>query len=156
MGDTIYDSVPHHEIHLVGSADIGDGIAGHGDYVGEFAGGEHTEITAAEQFCGNACARFQGAHGTQARLDHCLEFQDAMAERKHAAIRAIGDLYSASGEQTLGRKYPLVVAAETSTPPGRVGCQFCSSCRSSWVICIVGTMYAPARSAISIPSTSIR
>ena len=116
----IYDSVLHHEIHLGGSADIGDRIAGHGDYVGEFAGGQHTEITAAEQFCGNARARFQGAHGTQACLDHCLEFQDAMAERKHAAIRAIGDLYSASGEQTLGRTLSSHCRAETSTPRGRV------------------------------------
>jgi pyrimidine deaminase RibD-like protein len=46
----------HHEIHVGGGADIGDGIARHGDDVREFAGGEHAEIAAAEQFGGNARA----------------------------------------------------------------------------------------------------
>ena len=55
-------------------------------------------------------AAFKARSGTQPRLDHCLEFQDAVAERKHAAISAVGDLYMASGQQPLGRKDPLVVA----------------------------------------------
>src|SRR5437016_5040728 len=52
------------------------------------------------------------------------EFQDVMAERKHAAIGAVGDLYSASGQQPLGTRGSFHCRAETSTPPDMAGCRF--------------------------------
>src|SRR5438270_13938856 len=74
LGHTIDDAVFHYEIHFGSRTDIRDRVAGHADDIGEFTGGEHADIAAAEQFGGNARARLQGAHGTQPRLDHRLKF----------------------------------------------------------------------------------
>jgi hypothetical protein len=77
----VHDSVLHHEIDFRGSSNVCDGIAGHGDDIGEIAGREHAQIITGQKFSGHTCRSFQSSSRSQPRFDHGLEFENAMVER---------------------------------------------------------------------------
>src|SRR6202035_5213425 len=80
----------HHEIYFRCSGDVLEGISRHGDDVGLFARRENTKIIELQQFGCNACASLQRARRSETCRHHRLKFENAFAERKHAAVRSEG------------------------------------------------------------------
>ena len=73
-------------------ADIGGGIAGDGDDVGEFAGGEGAETVGdAEEIGGDAGGGFEGVEGLHAVVDEEAELTGVATVRVDAGVGAEGD-----------------------------------------------------------------
>ena len=87
----VNDSIFHHKIYCGRGANISDRVALHRNNIGELAGSEYAEVITAEQFGGDARGCPQSTGGTEPRLDQSLELENAVAERKHAAIGAVSD-----------------------------------------------------------------
>ncbi len=100
----------HHEVDFGGGGDVGDGVAGHGDDVGERAGREDADVATTEELGGGPGGGAKRACGVEPGLDHGLELKVAVAEGEHPAVGGVGYLDLACGDTPLGLEDLLGIA----------------------------------------------
>src|SRR4029450_1836526 len=87
--------VLHDEAHVLGGGDVGGGVAGDGDDVGEVAGCDLAEVVAAvDELGAGDGGGLQRLHGGHPAVDHGPELLGVVAVGDGGGVGAAGDLHS--------------------------------------------------------------